>query len=400
MWRFACLLIGYGFGNVLFADIVARLRARTSIFELGNGNPGMANTARSLGKNAALACLAGDILKSVAAVLVCCLLFPDEVASLVRGWACVGATLGHDFPVWHGFKGGKGVTTLSSAIVLIDMYTVNKRYLNEERFVSRDDLPEATFEMTPADKQILADTTQNYRVMDVQGFMQPRSSYFHKTVGGYHAAKLTRYNDLIERQIANNNMAVLNMLNARWFMIDASQAQLNPDALGNAWFVDSLTYVKNADAEMKFLDNFNPATSAVADAKFKGVLADAKPKQPGDTIFETTYAPNKLTYHAHSAQGGVAVFSEIYFPWGWKATIDGKEAKLGRVNYVLRAMQLPAGDHTIVMTFDPDEVHQTESVAKTSVYIILLLVLLALGWGIYSSIRKSKGKNQEQTPEI
>ena len=120
MWRFACLLIGYGFGNVLFADIVARLRARTSIFELGNGNPGMANTARSLGKNAALACLAGDILKSVAAVLVCCLLFPDEVASLVRGWACVGATLGHDFPVWHGFKGGKGVTTLSSAIVLID----------------------------------------------------------------------------------------------------------------------------------------------------------------------------------------------------------------------------------------------------------------------------------------
>ena len=120
MWRFACLLIGYGFGNVLFADIVARLRARTSIFELGNGNPGMANTARSLGKNAALACLAGDILKSVAAVLVCRLLFPGEVASLVRGWACVGATLGHDFPVWHGFKGGKGVTTLSSAIVLID----------------------------------------------------------------------------------------------------------------------------------------------------------------------------------------------------------------------------------------------------------------------------------------
>ena len=120
MWRFACLLIGYGFGNVLFADIVARLRARTSIFELGNGNPGMANTARSLGKNAAFACLAGDILKSVAAVLVCRLLFPGEVASLVHGWACVGATLGHDFPAWHGFKGGKGVTTLSSAIVLID----------------------------------------------------------------------------------------------------------------------------------------------------------------------------------------------------------------------------------------------------------------------------------------
>ena len=277
-----------------------------------------------------------------------------------------------------------------TAIVLIDMYTVNKRYLNEERFVSRDDLPETTFEKTPADAIILADTTQNYRVMDLQGFMQPRSSYFHKTVGGYHAAKLTRYNDLIERQISNNNMAVLNMLNTRWFMMNNEQAQQNPDALGNAWFVDSLTYVKNADQEMKFLDDFNPATSAVADAQFKSALGDAKPTQPGDTIYETTYAPNKLTYHAHSAQGGLAVFSEIYFPWGWKATIDGKEAKIGRVNYVLRAMQLPAGDHTIVFTFDPDEVHKTEGIAKTSVYIILFLVVFTLAWSIGNSQRRRK----------
>ena len=283
-----------------------------------------------------------------------------------------------------------------AGIVLVDMYAVNKRYLNEERFVSRDDLPETTFEKTAADATILADTTQNYRVMDMQGFMQPRSSYFHKTIGGYHAAKLTRYNDLIERQIANNNMAVLNMLNARWFMMDDQQAQQNPDALGNAWFVDSLTYVKTADEEMKFLDKFNPATSAVADAQFKGALGDAKPTQPGDTIFETTYAPNKLTYHAHSAQGGLAVFSEIYFPWGWKATVDGKDAKIGRVNYVLRALQLPAGDHTIVFTYDPQEVHETEGLAKTSVYLILLLVLAALGWGIYRSVKKNKKEDQEE----
>ena len=283
-----------------------------------------------------------------------------------------------------------------AGIVLVDMYAVNKRYLNEERFVSRDDLPETTFEKTAADSTILADTTQNYRVMDMQGFMQPRSSYFHKTIGGYHAAKLTRYNDLIERQIANNNMAVLNMLNARWFMMDDQQAQQNPDALGNAWFVDSLTYVKTADEEMKFLDKFNPATSAVADAQFKGALGDAKPTQPGDTIFETTYAPNKLTYHAHSAQGGLAVFSEIYFPWGWKATVDGKDAKIGRVNYVLRALQLPAGDHTIVFTYDPQEVHETEGLAKTSVYLILLLVLAALGWGIYRSVKKNKKEDQEE----
>ena len=179
---------------------------------------------------------------------------------------------------------------------------------------------------------------------NMQKFSSPMPSYFHKTVGGYHAAKLTRYNDLIERQLSKNNMAVLNMLNTRWVIVDEQQAQLNPEALGNAWWVDSLTYVNNADAEMKFLDNFNPATVAVADAKYKDVLGAAKPKQAGDTIFETTYAPNKLTYHTHSAQGGLAVFSEIYFPWGWKATIDGKEAKIGRVNYVLRALQLPAGD--------------------------------------------------------
>lgn len=120
MWRLFCLLIGYAFGNLLFADIVARVHANTSIFELGNGNPGMANVARTLGRNAALFCLAGDILKSVAAVLICCWIFPEEMPALVRGWACIGATLGHDFPAWHGFKGGKGVTTLSSAIVLID----------------------------------------------------------------------------------------------------------------------------------------------------------------------------------------------------------------------------------------------------------------------------------------
>ena len=286
-------------------------------------------------------------------------------------------------------------------IVLVDMFMVNKRYLNEERFVSRDDIPETTFEKTAADNQILADTTQNYRVMDLQGFMQPRSSYFHKTIGGYHAAKLTRYNDLIERQIAKNNMAVLNMLNAKWFIMDDQQAQQNPDALGNAWFVDSLTYVKTADDEMKFLDNFNPATAAVADAQFKGVLGEAKPTQPGDTIFETTYEPNKLTYHAHSAQGGLAVFSEIYFPWGWTATVDGKEAKIGRVNYVLRALQLPAGDHTIVFTYDPQEVHKTEGIAKTSVYIILLLLVLAITWTIVSAQRRNKKeKDQKEEKEL
>ncbi|MBQ3910030.1 MAG: YfhO family protein [Muribaculaceae bacterium] len=286
-------------------------------------------------------------------------------------------------------------TLIIAVIALADMFMVNKRYLNEERFVSRDDLPETTFEKTPADAKILADTTQNYRVFDMQNFMHPRSSYFHKTIGGYHAAKLTRYNDLIERQIAKNNTEIVNMLNGKWVITPDGDAQQNPGALGNAWFVDSLTYVKTADQEMKFLDTIKPATSAVADVKFKDALGNAKPTEPGDTIFETTYAPNKLTYHAHSAQGGVAVFSEVYFPWGWTATVDGKEAKIGRVNYVLRALQLPAGDHTIVFTFDPQEVHQTEGIAKASVYGILLLVVAALGWAIFSGMRRKEEKEEK-----
>ena len=231
----------------------------------------------------------------------------------------------------------------------------------------------------------------NYRVMDVQHFGEAMPSYFHKTIGGYHAAKLTRYNDLINNQIAKNNIQVLNMLNARYFIVDDQTVQRNPDALGNAWFVDSLTYVENADQEMAFMDDFNPARSAVADAKFKQQLGEAKAVQPGDTIYETAYAPNHLTYKSNSANGGLAVFSEIYFPWGWKVTVDGKPAEMGRVNYVLRALQLPAGDHEIDFKFDPDEVNKTQTWAKVAVIAIYLLLLLALNYAIFGDkFRKKK----------
>lgn len=322
--------------------------------------------------------------------------------------------LGFGVMLAYRFKKLNEVATglIIAGIVLVDMYTVNKRYLNADHFVDSSTLPATTFEKTPADAKILADTTQNYRVLDLPGFQQPRSSYFHKAVGGYHAAKLTRYNDLIDRSLTpalqalidgintrhtiDSIPSVFNMLNAKYLMLGNNETDvfINEQALGNAWFVDSLSYVKTADEEMKFLESFNPAISAVADGKFKEALGEAKAKQQGDTIYETTYEPNKLTYHSHSANGGLAVFSEIYFPWGWKATVDGKEAKIGRVNYVLRAMQLPAGDHTIVFTFDPDEVHKTESVAKTSVYIILLLVVFAFAWSIGRSQRRKKEQEQ------
>lgn len=267
---------------------------------------------------------------------------------------------------------------LLAAVVLADMYMVNKRYIDKNSFVSKYDVTTTKFVPTQSDKTILKDTTQNYRVLDIQGFGQPNSSYFHKTIGGYHAAKLARYNDLIDRQISRNNMQVLNMLNTRWVKVDDNTAQLNPDALGNAWFVDSLTYVKGADAEMKFLDHFNAANSAVADEQFKAVLGNAVAKTPGDTIYETTYAPNRLTYHSHSAKGGVAVFSEVYFPWGWKVAIDGKPAELGRVNYVLRALKVPAGDHKIEMKFEPEQVDAADSAAKVAITLIFVAVAGAI----------------------
>lgn len=277
-----------------------------------------------------------------------------------------------------------------AAIVLVDMYAVNKRYINSDTFTSRYDLGEQQFTPRPVDTQILQDKDMNYRVMDLQHFGEAMPSYFHKTIGGYHAAKLSRYNDLINEQIANNNIQVLNMLNARYFIMDDQTVQRNPDALGNAWFVDSLTYVKTADEEMAFLNNFNPAVSAVADVKFQNQLGQARATQPGDTIYETSYAPNHLTYKSHSAAGGLAVFSEVYFPWGWKVSVDGKPVEMGRVNYVLRALQLPAGDHEIDFKFVPDEVEKTQTWAKIAVVAIYLLLLLALNYALFGDKLRKK----------
>ena len=289
--------------------------------------------------------------------------------------------------LWAFVKGKINQTLTATALVVLvlgDLFLINKRYVNADTFVSGFEAE--TFTARPVDTQILQDTT-HYRVLDIQHFAEAMPSYFHKTVGGYHAAKLTRYNDLIERQITRNNVQVLNMLNAKYVIVSDTQMQQNPDALGNAWWVDTIAYVAGADQEMAFLDSIDAAHQAVADSKFQQVLGTAKPHQPGDTIALMSYAPNHLAFKAHSAQGGLAVFSEIYFPWGWHATIDGKPAELGRVNYVLRAMQLPAGDHTIEMTFDPIEVHQTETAATTATIVIILALLTAFVWPL---VRRKK----------
>ena len=313
-----------------------------------------------------------------------------SLAFIVLGFGVIFAAL-------KGWLKAKPVVTtlIIAALALIDLYTVNKRYVDQNSFISKVDINPAKFEARPVDQTIMQDTTMNYRVLDAPGFMSPNASYYHKTVGGYHAAKLTRYNDLIENQLIKDNQlnlanqSVFNMLNTKYIIFDDKSCQENPGALGNAWFVDTLTYVNDANAEMRFLDNFDAARAAVADAKFQKQLGTATPKEAGDTIFETSYKPNLLTYHSHSAGDRLAVFSEIYFPWGWKATIDGKEVPIGRVNYVLRAIQVPAGDHSITFAFDPDEVHTTDGTAKTAIIVIFVAALAAIAWPLIRRRKKA-----------
>lgn len=270
-----------------------------------------------------------------------------------------------------------------AVLVLGDLYSINKRYINHDSFAPKQVTVGAPIAMTPADKAILADTAMNYRVMDIPRFFSADPSYYHKTIGGYHAAKLTRYQDLIDRHLSHftngtqtdADWNVLNMLNARYVVGMDGSPLANPEAMGNAWWVSGVTYADGADEEMERLGQIDPAVEAVADKSFRAVLGDGKPVVPGDTIYETSYAPDRLTYRARTAGGGVAVFSEVYFPWGWEATIDGKPTELARVNYVLRALNVPAGDHEIVMTFDPKSVRTTDTAA--SVAVILIYIALA-----------------------
>lgn len=292
-------------------------------------------------------------------------------------------------------------------ICLFDLFAVNKRYVNSENFVDAQESATA-FEPNSADIEILKDPDPNFRVFDVDGFGSARSSYFHKTIGGYHAAKLTRYNDLIEKQIMKNNPAVLNMLNAKYFMGRAQNAdgspavdragnevwmaERNPDALGNAWWVRSISYVDGDDAEMSALDTLNTATSAVANKSFASTLGKASADTTA-TVKLTSYAPNKLTYKTQSAAGGIVVFSEIYFPWGWKATIDGKEAPIARVNYVLRAMRVPSGDHEIVFTFNPGILETADTCGVVAVIIIYLMLAAALALCVMRNRRREEKKS-------
>ncbi len=279
------------------------------------------------------------------------------------------------------------------ALVLIDMFPIAKRFLNEKSFTSKSKV-ENPFEPSSADQRILQDTTPDFRVLNltVDLFNDASTSYFHKSIGGYHGAKLRRYQELKDycidqeiQQFAKNmntkKMPVLDMLNTRYFIIpDTSRAPIpfrNYDALGNAWFVKEFKLVNNPDAEIKALKNFEPRDMAIVDKKFENELKNYKPsRDSSDFIKLLKYRPNDLSYLTHSINNGLAVFSEIYYPKGWNAYVDGKLIPHFRVNYVLRAMVLPAGEHHVEFKFEPAVFYTGEKISLISSIGLIFLILV------------------------
>jgi hypothetical protein len=258
------------------------------------------------------------------------------------------------------------------------------------------------FTPSNADLQILQDKDPNYRVLNttVSTFNDASTSYFHKSIGGYHGAKLKRYQELIEKQISKNNMSVLNMLNTKYFIVknqaqgqqqqQAAQepmAMPNPEACGNAWFVKEIVWVENADKEMAALDSFNSKQTVIIDKRFSEELKGFTPKYDSTASIKLkSYLPNKLEYESNSNSDGYVVFSEIFYDKGWVATINGTEQKYQRCNYVLRGMKLPKGKNTVVFEFKPKTYEQGETLALVS----SLLLFAFFVSGIYLEIRRNK----------
>ena len=298
-----------------------------------------------------------------------------------------------------------------AVLCLMDMWDVNKRYLYDEQFVEKQ-VQTQGFQQTETDKLILEDEALDYRVLNLASntFNENNTAYWHKSVGGYHAAKLRRYQEMIEEHISGEmsglfkavsevggdmekldalEFPVLNMLNTRYFIFPLQGGQTaplpNPFALGNAWFVDEVQYVNNANEEIEAIHDLNPQYTAIVDKKFESIVKSI-PSDSTATIELVAYEPNYLKYEVNSEKGGTVVFSEIYYP-GWQSTIDGEEVAHGRANYILRAMNVPAGKHVVEFRFDPKSLHATETIAFIALGLLALLAVAT----IYLSFRRLKG---------
>ncbi len=312
-------------------------------------------------------------------------------------------------------KAGKWVLIGLVVLVLFDLWQVDKRYVNDSKFVNKRTYQEQAFKKSVADQIILKDTSPSYRVLNLNNpFQETSTSYYHKSIGGYHAAKLRRYQDLIERRLSKELQIIyktfqnnptpesilnafqqcpsLNMLNTKYVIYNPGQAPLeNPYHDGNAWFVDSYKIVDTPDQEMDALETLNPVVEAVISKDFESNLKGLQLTEDSTAIIDmTSYTPNKVTYKCHSSREGLAVFSEVYYPYGWKAYIDGKRVPISRADWVLRALVVPAGDHEIVMEFDHDALKICGIISTISSGLLLVLLLGFVGFVIYRERKKKK----------
>ena len=297
-------------------------------------------------------------------------------------------------------------------LCLVDLWTVNKRYLNDEMFVPKSER-EAPQAKSQTDELILRDQTLDYRVLNLASntFNENETSYYHKSVGGYHAAKLRRYQEMIEQYISpemeklsdavyeagadmtkvngDSICPVLNMLNTRYFIFPLQGGQTvplqNPYAYGNAWLVDKIRYVKNANEEIDAVGHIDLRHEAVADEQYQAQLGEAVEQDTASVVTITSYEPNRLTYDVNTGKGGVLVFSEIYYP-GWTATVDGQPVELGRVNYILRALNIQPGKHQVELAFFPKSVDTTETIA----YLAYGLLILLVAGVVFMEVKKRK----------
>lgn len=279
-------------------------------------------------------------------------------------------------------------------VTLIDLLGIGGRYLSTEDFVSRRVI-EAQLQPRQVDEQIQKDPDVSFRVFDISQnpFNSSAASLFHHSVGGYHAAKLQRYQDLIDRFISRNHMPVLNMLNTKYVIINDEnsqpRAQQNPNALGNAWFVNNVTWVSNGSEELEAMSGFDPAETAVIDRGFEDVLGKERFDSQG-TIQLEAYHPEKLEYISSAAEEGLVVFSEIWYgpDLGWKLYVNDKEIPLIRANYALRAAKIPAGNNSIVMKFEPEIVKTGKNISLVSSLLLLLGLLGGLVYTLKSDLKE------------
>ena len=286
-------------------------------------------------------------------------------------------------------------TVALGVLVLCDMWTVNKRFFGDKAFVTQKSY-DAYFKKQPYEEYLLQDKDPHFRVFNLttNTFNESRTSYYLKSIGGYHAVKLRRYQDLISEHISKKNMGVLDMLNTKYFIVSGqnNQAvpQLNPNAMGNAWFIDTVFITNTPNEECEALNTINLRNSAVVDTQFYDFVSNFTPNHDATARVELlSYAPNILTYKSFSEQSGIIVFSEIYYPYGWKAYIDDQPVSHFRANYTLRALCIPAGEHTIRFEFKPDILYRGE---KISFIFIGVMYVIIIGSIVFYLIKRKNNK--------